>query len=223
MQRFWYKRLLLQSGAAASLAGAKSMVAGQQEDVRWKKLTGLLMQLRKACNHPFLFPGAEPEPIVTGPTIVTASGKMQVLDKLLDRLKGDGHRVLLYSQFTLVLDVLEVRPVTPYCHHSVLLLRTVTPYCYSVLSPLRTVTPYCYSVLSLRTVTLYCYSVLSLCTVTPYCHSVLSLCTVTPYCHSVLSLRTVTPYCHSALLLRTVTTPYCYVVLLFCTVTLYCY
>jgi SWI/SNF-related matrix-associated actin-dependent regulator of chromatin subfamily A member 5 len=107
MQKFWYKRLLLQSGAAATLMGAKSMVAGQQEDVRWKKLTGLLMQLRKACNHPFLFPGAEPEPIVTDDRIVSSCAKMQVLDRLLQRLRDKGSKALLYSQFTQVLDILE--------------------------------------------------------------------------------------------------------------------
>ena len=35
------------------------------------------------------------------------SGKMAVLDKLLTRLKMEGHRVLIYSQMTRMIDLLE--------------------------------------------------------------------------------------------------------------------
>ncbi|GFS53061.1 chromatin-remodeling ATPase INO80 [Nephila pilipes] len=40
-------------------------------------------------------------------TIVTDSGKLQVLDDLLIRLKAGGHRVLIYSQMTRMIDLLE--------------------------------------------------------------------------------------------------------------------
>jgi len=66
------------------------------------------MQLRKVCNHPYLFPGAEPGPPFTTDThIVEASGKMIVLDKLLSKLQDQGSRVLLFCQMTRVLDILE--------------------------------------------------------------------------------------------------------------------
>ena len=39
--------------------------------------------------------------------LVSSSGKMVLLDKLLPKLKADGHRVLIFSQFTKVLDLLE--------------------------------------------------------------------------------------------------------------------
>lgn len=41
-------------------------------------------------------------------TLVTDSGKLSVLDSLLKRLKGEGHRVLIYSQMTKMIDLLEV-------------------------------------------------------------------------------------------------------------------
>lgn len=52
-----------------------------------KYYLNLLIQLRKVCNHPYLFPGVEEEgaPIL-GDHIVQASGKMKVLDKLLQKL-----------------------------------------------------------------------------------------------------------------------------------------
>lgn len=39
--------------------------------------------------------------------LIPQAGKLKELDKLLPQLKTDGHRVLIFSQFTMVLDVLE--------------------------------------------------------------------------------------------------------------------
>lgn len=39
--------------------------------------------------------------------LIADSGKMQILDPLLKKLKAEGHKVLIYSQFTKVLDILE--------------------------------------------------------------------------------------------------------------------
>jgi SNF2 family DNA or RNA helicase len=63
------------------------------------------MQLRKACNHPYLFLN-EYEPM-DQEELVTASGKMMILDNVLPKLKATGHRVLLFSQMTRVLDILQ--------------------------------------------------------------------------------------------------------------------
>jgi SWI/SNF-related matrix-associated actin-dependent regulator of chromatin subfamily A member 5 len=56
----------------------------------------------------YLFQGAEPgPPYLEGEHLIENSGKMVLLDKLLKRLKQDGHRVLIFSQMTRVLDILE--------------------------------------------------------------------------------------------------------------------
>eukprot|EP00899_Mesostigma_viride_P019188 jgi/Mesvir1/27270/Mv07105-RA.2 len=108
MQKFWYKRILMGSGETASLLGNASLPSGvAAQDNRWRKLCMMFMQLRKVCAHPFLFPGSEPEDGVTDYSIVKASAKMRVLHRLLARLKEEGHRVLIYSQFTSVLDIIE--------------------------------------------------------------------------------------------------------------------
>lgn len=39
--------------------------------------------------------------------LIPQAGKLKELDKMLPQLKTDGHRVLIFSQFTMVLDVLE--------------------------------------------------------------------------------------------------------------------
>ena len=71
-------------------------------------LTGqnLQMNLRKVCNHPFLF--ADNADIPADESLIRSCGKMFVLDNALAKLKGSGHRVLIFTQMTKVLDILEV-------------------------------------------------------------------------------------------------------------------
>ena len=65
------------------------------------------MQLRKACNHPYLFPETEdPNLPVLGDHLYQTSGKMIIVNKILEKLKYN-HQVLIFSQFTSMLDILE--------------------------------------------------------------------------------------------------------------------
>ncbi|KAL4460346.1 hypothetical protein ABPG74_000097 [Tetrahymena malaccensis] len=70
-----------------------------------------LMQLRKVCIHPYLFDGVEDRSLPEyGDHLVYNSGKMVVLDKLLKKLyqeKEKAHQVLVFTQFTTCLDILE--------------------------------------------------------------------------------------------------------------------
>jgi hypothetical protein len=76
-------------------------------------LSNLAMELRKCCNHPFLIKGAASEIakhfVNDSPhdVMVKSSGKMTLLDKLLPKLRKDGHRVLIFSQFRMMLDLIE--------------------------------------------------------------------------------------------------------------------
>eukprot|EP01135_Chromosphaera_perkinsii_P005464 Nk52_evm13s352 gene=Nk52_evmTU13s352 len=77
-------------------------------------LMNAMMDLRKCCNHPFLFEGAEetikrqlPSSTTESERLVASCGKVVLLDKLLPKLKENGHRVLIFSQMTRVLDILE--------------------------------------------------------------------------------------------------------------------
>jgi ATP-dependent DNA helicase len=75
------------------------------------KLQNTVMQLRKVCSHPVLFDWpVDPDtrqPILNE-ELVDASGKMMVLDRLLGELFKRGHKVLLFTQFTTMLDIIEV-------------------------------------------------------------------------------------------------------------------
>ncbi|XP_058763743.1 probable ATP-dependent DNA helicase CHR12 [Vicia villosa] len=72
-----------------------------------KSLQNLTMQLRKCCNHPYLFVGNY-DIYNRKEEIVRASGKFELLDRLLPKLRRAGHRVLLFSQMTRLMDILEV-------------------------------------------------------------------------------------------------------------------
>ncbi|OAE22447.1 hypothetical protein AXG93_3348s1040 [Marchantia polymorpha subsp. ruderalis] len=75
-----------------------------------QSMLNIVMQLRKVCNHPYLIPGTEPE---TGTAEflqemrIKASAKLMLLHSMLGKLKADGHRVLIFSQMTKLLDILE--------------------------------------------------------------------------------------------------------------------
>ena len=55
----------------------------------------ILVQLRKVCDHPYLFPGVEPEGAPElGDHLVKACGKMQFLDRLLKKAREDNSLIL---------------------------------------------------------------------------------------------------------------------------------
>ena len=70
-------------------------------------LSNVLIQLKKCVNHPYMFDGVEPEPFEMGEHLVEASAKLSLLDALLRYLKANGHRVLIFSQMTRMLDILQ--------------------------------------------------------------------------------------------------------------------
>lgn len=72
------------------------------------RLLNILMQLRKCANHPYLFEGVEDRSLdAFGEHLIQNCAKLALLDKLLPRLNEGGHRVLIFSQMTRVLDILE--------------------------------------------------------------------------------------------------------------------
>ena len=67
------------------------------------KLGTILMDLRKCCNHPLLFDDSRfSGPPQEADKLVADSGKLRLLDRMLAKLRAQGHRTLIYSQFTMV-------------------------------------------------------------------------------------------------------------------------
>lgn len=69
-------------------------------------LLNIVVELKKCCNHPFLFESADHG--YGGDTgindssklerLILSSGKLVLLDKLLEKLHETNHRVLIFSQ-----------------------------------------------------------------------------------------------------------------------------
>ncbi|OHW94522.1 SNF2 family domain-containing protein [Colletotrichum incanum] len=74
-------------------------------------LNNILMQLRKCLCHPFMYSEAveerSPDPVKMHQNLVSASGKLMLLNIMLPKLKERGHRVLIFSQFLDQLDIIE--------------------------------------------------------------------------------------------------------------------
>lgn len=95
LQRKIYKGCLVKDASVIDLEANKSV------------LQNTLMQLRKCSNHPYMFNGVEPEPFCIGEHLVEASGKLNNLDIILKYCQVNQHKVLIFSQFTLTLDILQ--------------------------------------------------------------------------------------------------------------------
>ncbi|XP_023635622.1 CHD3-type chromatin-remodeling factor CHR7 isoform X1 [Capsella rubella] len=96
-QKHWYKAVLQRNYQILAKKGGG-------------KISNVLMELRKVCSHPYLLDGAEPKLENADEAfkqLVEASGKLQLLDKLMVKLREQGHRVLIYTQFQHTLDIFE--------------------------------------------------------------------------------------------------------------------
>ncbi|CAH2319710.1 chromodomain-helicase-DNA-binding 5 isoform X1 [Pelobates cultripes] len=103
LQKKYYKFILTRNFEALNSKGGGNQVS----------LLNIMMDLKKCCNHPYLFPVAAVEaPVLPngsydGNSLVKSSGKLMLLQKMLKKLKDGGHRVLIFSQMTKMLDLLE--------------------------------------------------------------------------------------------------------------------
>lgn len=80
------------------------------QNVNNMRLQNMVMQLRKVSSHPFLFDwpiDEETDDLVVNDDLVNASGKMLLLNRLLGALFERRHKVLIFSQFTTMLDVIQ--------------------------------------------------------------------------------------------------------------------
>jgi SWI/SNF-related matrix-associated actin-dependent regulator of chromatin subfamily A protein 2/4 len=81
-----------------------------------KTLMNTIMQLRKICNHPYMFQHIEESfsehlgftgGIVQGLDLYRASGKFELLDRILPKLRATNHKVLLFCQMTSLMTIME--------------------------------------------------------------------------------------------------------------------
>lgn len=99
VQKDYYKAILTRNYQLLSRKGGPQI-----------SLNNVVMELRKLCGHPYLLPGVEEEIRRSKDAyrqLLEASGKLVLMDKIMVKLKEEGHRVLIYSQFKIMLDIIE--------------------------------------------------------------------------------------------------------------------
>ncbi|XP_064642044.1 chromodomain-helicase-DNA-binding protein 4-like isoform X3 [Lineus longissimus] len=102
MQKKYYKYILTRNFDALNARGGTQV-----------SLLNIMMDLKKCCNHPYLFPAASSEApklsngAYEGSALIKACGKLDLLSKMLTKLRATGHRVLIFSQMTKMLDIME--------------------------------------------------------------------------------------------------------------------
>jgi SNF2 family DNA or RNA helicase len=125
IQKQYYRAIFEQNHAFLSMGANRAHAP---------KLMNIQMELRKCCNHPFLLDGIEqrenekafstlmetgaldnktPEEqqkLLNEHGYIKTSGKMVLLDKLLPKLRAEGHKVLVFSQMVKMLDL-----ISEYC------------------------------------------------------------------------------------------------------------
>ncbi|KAL8940694.1 MAG: hypothetical protein Q9216_002681 [Gyalolechia sp. 2 TL-2023] len=109
LQKKLYKSILARNPELlrAIFGGSRRALAKTER----ASLSNILMQLRKCLCHPFVY-NQEIEERNSNVTIshrnlVEASSKLQLLELMLPKLQERGHRVLIFSQFLHMLDIIE--------------------------------------------------------------------------------------------------------------------
>jgi len=92
-----------QESAYSDLEKKTLKLLGESVDVTNEQVNNVLMQLRKIVLHPYLFQ----QSYVKDADLFRTSGKVEALDRMLPKLLRFDHKVLIFSQFTSALDILQ--------------------------------------------------------------------------------------------------------------------
>ena len=107
------KMSALQHAMYQQMLKHKQLFIGDQKKNKLVGLRGFnnqLMQLKKICNHPFVFEEVEDHINPTRDTnmnIWRVAGKFELLERILPKLKASRHRVLIFFQMTQIMDIME--------------------------------------------------------------------------------------------------------------------
>lgn len=108
VQKKLYKSILAQNPELIRSIVGSSKALGPKERTN---LNNILMQLRKCLAHPFVYSRSieerTPNATKSHRNLVDASSKLQLLEIMLPKLQERGHRVLIFSQFLDMLDMVE--------------------------------------------------------------------------------------------------------------------
>ncbi|CAD8047864.1 unnamed protein product [Paramecium primaurelia] len=99
-QKFLYKNVMLRNYE-------KLKVLDQKKGASKANLLNILMSLRLVCNHPYLFTYKREFPNEDIEEMINQSNKLKFVDRIIPRLLEMQHKMLIFSQFTMMLDLLQ--------------------------------------------------------------------------------------------------------------------
>lgn len=105
LQHILYQQMLKHN---ALFVGSQTTGTNNKSGI--KGLNNKIMQLRKICNHPFVFEEVEDvlnTSRLTNDLLWRTSGKFELLDRVLPKFKASGHKVLIFFQMTSVMNIFE--------------------------------------------------------------------------------------------------------------------
>lgn len=107
LQNTYYKGIYGENRMVLAKFGTNSIKSSQ--------LNNMDVQLRKCCNHLFLLKGVEEELTRDCKSeedvynkLLESSGKLMLLDKFIEKFKKENHKMLIFSQFKRMLDIIEL-------------------------------------------------------------------------------------------------------------------
>ena len=105
-QKFYYKNVLLKNYDLLKTLDTKTKFTPRVS------LLNILNNLRLVCNHPFLFLYRRdfeiPKKDKFREDFIESSNKIKLVERLITKLFEQNHKILLFSQYTMMLDILEV-------------------------------------------------------------------------------------------------------------------
>lgn len=111
LQRELYKTILSKNAELMRHVMSRSSTGKPIQNYNNTSLGNVLQQIRKILSHPFIYsPDIEEkldDEVLSLDNLTNACAKLQLLKVLLPELKSRGHRVLIFCQFILMLDILE--------------------------------------------------------------------------------------------------------------------
>lgn len=115
-QKHLYKNIILKNYSvlnnAESVLGKPTAKASKRSSENLRvSLINILMHLRLVCDHPDLFYSRSVNLTADEETyehdVINSSNKLKFLDKVIPRLLKKDHKVLIFTQFVIMLDIIE--------------------------------------------------------------------------------------------------------------------
>lgn len=100
----------LQSTLYRAITSRSASALRDPRNLGIRRLNNTIMQLRKICNHPFVFDEVERQVNprhINNELLYRVAGKFELLQRILPKFAASGHKVLMFFQMTQIMTIME--------------------------------------------------------------------------------------------------------------------